>query len=61
MLDIIWLIYLCMKNSENAQLRGRKPGKYIALTIMLWLGFEIDEKKNPQIAIASWALQTFTY
>ena len=41
MLEILALIYLCRKNAENASLRGRKPGAFIALTILLWFGMEL--------------------
>ena len=41
MLEILALIYLCKKNAENASLRGRKPGGFIALTVLLWFGMEV--------------------
>lgn len=41
MLEILALIYLCTVNKSNAEARGRKPGGFIALTIILWLGLEL--------------------
>ena len=40
MLEILFLIFLCKKNAENASLHGRKPGGFIALTLCLWVGME---------------------
>jgi hypothetical protein len=42
MLEILALIFLCNKNKENALARGRRPGGFIALTIVLWFGLEFS-------------------
>lgn len=41
MLEILAVIFLCRKNSNNAMVRGRSKGWAIAYTILLWIGFEI--------------------
>ena len=41
MLEIFAVISLCRVNKNNAIKRGRKPGGFIALTIILWVVFEI--------------------
>lgn len=41
MLEIAAIILLVIRNKKNAIARGRKPGAFIALTIILWFGFEI--------------------
>ena len=40
MLEILFIIYLCKKNAAAAVERGRKPGGFIALTVLLWVGME---------------------
>ncbi|SDO06727.1 hypothetical protein [Acetanaerobacterium elongatum] len=40
MLEILLLMLLCKTNKKNALARGRKPGGFIALTIILWLVLE---------------------
>ncbi|MDR0548559.1 MAG: hypothetical protein LBI10_03995, partial [Deltaproteobacteria bacterium] len=40
MLEILALFFLISKNSKNAISRGRKPGLFIFLAILLWLGLE---------------------
>ena len=42
MIEILFLIFLSNKNASNAKERGRKPGVFIALTIILWFVFEIS-------------------
>lgn len=41
MLEIFAVISLCRVNRRNALARGHKPGGFIALTIILWIVFEI--------------------
>ena len=41
MIELVVLYLLGKKNMSNAIARGRKPGGFIALTIILWFGFEI--------------------
>jgi len=41
MLEILAIIFLCKKNSENAKARGKKGGVATAYTIGLWFGFEV--------------------
>lgn len=41
MLEVFLIIQLCMINSRNAKARGRRPGGFIALTIILWAVFEL--------------------
>jgi hypothetical protein len=41
MLEVFAIIMLVNKNKENAIKRGKKPGLYIFLTILLWVGLEI--------------------
>lgn len=41
MLEILGLSLLCKKNMANALLRGRKPGLFIFLTLLLWVGCEV--------------------
>ena len=41
MLEVFAVISLCRVNRRNALARGRKPGGFIALTIILWIVFEI--------------------
>ena len=40
MLEVFAVIGLCRLNRRNAIARGRRPGGYIALTIILWILFE---------------------
>lgn len=40
MLEVFAVIGLCRLNRKNAIARGRRPGGYIALTIILWILFE---------------------
>lgn len=40
MLEVFAVIALCKLNRKNAIARGRRPGGFIALTIILWLVFE---------------------
>ena len=40
MLEIFAIISLCRVNRRNAIARGRRPGGFIALTIILWIVFE---------------------
>ena len=40
MLEIFAIISLCRVNKNNAIKRGRRPGGFIALTIILWVVFE---------------------
>lgn len=40
MLEILMITLLCKANKKNALERGRKPGGFIALTIILWLVLE---------------------
>ena len=41
MLEIFAIISLCRVNKNNAIKKGRRPGGFIALTIILWVVFEI--------------------
>ena len=41
MLEIFGIMMLCKLNKKNAIARGRKPGLFIALTIIMWVGMEI--------------------
>ena len=41
MLEIFGIISLCKLNKRNAIARGRRPGLFIALTIILWVGMEL--------------------
>ena len=41
MLEILGIYYLCRENRKNALARGRKPGLFTALTIVMWFGFEL--------------------
>ena len=41
MLEIFGLIMLCKANKRNALERGKRPGGFIALTIILWVGLEL--------------------
>ncbi len=40
MLEVFAVIGLCRLNRKNAIARGRRPGGYIALTIIFWILFE---------------------
>ncbi len=40
MLEVFAIIGLCKVNKNNAIARGRRPGGYIALTIILWIVME---------------------
>ncbi len=41
MLEVFGLVMLCKANKKNAIARGKRPGGFIALTIILWIGLEI--------------------
>jgi hypothetical protein len=41
MLEIMAIVWLCNVNKKNALKRGRKPGGFIALTVVLWIGLEM--------------------
>ena len=41
MLEIFGIMMLCKANKKNAIANGRRPGGYIALTIILWVGMEL--------------------
>ena len=41
MLEVFAIMMLCKANKKNALARGRRPGGYIALTIILWVGLEL--------------------
>ena len=41
MLEFLAIFGLCKVNKNNAIARGRRPGGYIALTIVLWIVMEI--------------------
>ena len=41
MLEIFAVMWLCNKNKQNAQMRGHKGGAYVAITLLLWIGFEV--------------------
>lgn len=41
MLEFLAIFGLCKVNKNNAIARGRRPGGYIALTIILWITMEI--------------------
>lgn len=41
MLEVFGIMMLCKANRKFALARGRKPGLYVALTIILWVGMEI--------------------
>ena len=41
MLEILAIIFLCKKNSENAKARGKKGGVATFYTILLWFGCEV--------------------
>ncbi|MBR1906474.1 MAG: zinc ribbon domain-containing protein [Clostridiales bacterium] len=41
MLEIFAIISLCRVNKNNAIKNGRRPGGFIALTIILWVVFEL--------------------
>lgn len=40
MLEIFGIVMLCKLNRKNAIARGRKPGLFVALTIIMWVGME---------------------
>lgn len=40
MLEVFAVIGLCKLNRKNAIARGRRPGGFIALTIVLWIVLE---------------------
>lgn len=40
MLEIFGIMMLCKANKKNALARGKRPGGFIALTIILWVGME---------------------
>ena len=40
MIEIILLILLCNSNAKKVKARGRKPGMFVFLTIVLWVGME---------------------
>jgi len=40
MLEVFAIISLCRLNRRNALARGKRPGGFIALTIILWIVFE---------------------
>ena len=42
MLEILALVYLCRKNGSIAEKKGHKPGRYKALSVLLWFGGEIS-------------------
>lgn len=41
MLEVFFVYMLCKANKRNALRRGRKPGAFIAITIILWVGLEL--------------------
>lgn len=41
MLEIVAIVLLVRANKKNALERGRRPGGFIALTLVLWIGLEI--------------------
>ena len=41
MLEIFGIMMLCKANKKNALARGKRPGGFIALTIILWVGLEL--------------------
>lgn len=41
MLEILALIYLTRKNGAIAEKKGKKPGLYKLLTVLLWFGGEV--------------------
>jgi len=41
MLEIFGIMMLCKANRKTALARGHRPGGFIALTIILWVGMEI--------------------
>ena len=41
MLEVFAIISLCRVNKNNAIKKGRRPGGFIALTIILWVVFEL--------------------
>ena len=41
MLEVLAIIGLCKLNRKNAIARGKRPGGFIALTIVLWIVMEI--------------------
>jgi len=41
MLELLTLYYLSQKNKANALARGRKPGFFVAMTFILWIGMEV--------------------
>ncbi len=41
MLEIMAIIWLCNTNKKHAAQRGRKPGGFVALTVVLWVGLEL--------------------
>ena len=41
MLEVFAVVSLCIVNKKNALARGRRPGGFIALTIVLWIVFEL--------------------
>ncbi|NLK88020.1 MAG: hypothetical protein GX279_11095 [Clostridiaceae bacterium] len=41
MLEILAIAWLCNVNKKNAAQRGRKPGGFVALTVVLWVGLEL--------------------
>jgi hypothetical protein len=41
MLELLALYYLSKKNKANALARGRQPGFFVAITVILWVGMEL--------------------
>lgn len=41
MLEVFGIIMLCKANRKTALARGHKPGGFVALTIILWVGLEL--------------------
>ncbi len=41
MLEILAIVWLCNTNKKHAAQRGRKPGGFVALTVVLWIGLEL--------------------
>jgi hypothetical protein len=41
MLEILFLLYLCKQNGRIVEKKERPAGRYMLLTILLWIGCEI--------------------
>lgn len=40
MLEVLIIILLCNRNAQKVKQKGRRPGKFVFLTVLLWIGME---------------------